>query len=178
MLVAPPAIRVEKGWRGRRESDSQVTCHPIHCMTAVWHGQTRYTSTTSAPPPPPPHLSPPRLPPSHHHQVSLSKKSCTSVATLARICVCESKPWRVASLMMAARDDAAGGTSSTRQRRERRLRSWAKHERLSVAMALAEKLHHSAYRTVLPKKEVEQHYAPRRQKPATAGPGTTFSLAA
>ena len=23
-----PAIRAEKGWRGRRESDSQVTCHP------------------------------------------------------------------------------------------------------------------------------------------------------
>ena len=23
-----PAIRAGKGWRGRRESDSQVTCHP------------------------------------------------------------------------------------------------------------------------------------------------------
>ena len=49
--------------------------------------------------------------------------------------------------MMAARDDAANGTSSARWRRERRLRSWAKHERLSVAMPLAEKLHHSANRT-------------------------------
>ena len=77
--------------------------------------------------------------------------------------------------MMAARDDAAGGTSSTRRRRERRLRSWAKHERLSVAMALAEKLHHSANRTALPKKEeVEQDYALRGQKPARAGPGTQF----
>ena len=64
--------------------------------------------------------------------------------------------------MMAARVGAAGGTSSARRRRERRLRSWAKHERLSVAMALAEKLHHSANRSVLPKKEeVEQHYVPR-----------------
>ena len=26
----PPSGR--EGWRGRRESDSQVTCHPIHCM--------------------------------------------------------------------------------------------------------------------------------------------------
>ena len=77
--------------------------------------------------------------------------------------------------MMAARVGAAGGTSSARRRRERRLRSWAKHERLSVAMALAEKLHHSAYRTVLPKEEeVEQHHAPRGQKPARAGPGTQY----
>ena len=37
-------------------------------------------------------------------------------------------------------------------------------------MALAEKLHHSANRADLPKKEeVEQHNAPRRQKQATAG---------
>ena len=43
-----PTIRAGKGWRGRRESDSQVTCHPTHCMTAVWHGQTRHTCTTSA----------------------------------------------------------------------------------------------------------------------------------
>ena len=71
--------------------------------------------------------------------------------------------------MMAARGDAAG-TSGARRRRERRLRSWAKHERLSVAMALAEKLHHSANRTVLPKEEeVEQDYALRGQKPARAG---------
>ena len=31
------------GWRGRRESDSQVT-HPNWVHTAVWHGQTRHTS--------------------------------------------------------------------------------------------------------------------------------------
>ena len=48
-----PAIRAEKGWRGCRESDSQVTCHPNSLQAAVWHGQTRHTSTTSAPPPPP-----------------------------------------------------------------------------------------------------------------------------
>ena len=47
-------------------------------------------------------------------------------------------------------------------------------ERLSVAMALAEKLDHSANRTVLPKEEVEQHYALRGQKPARAGPGTQY----
>ena len=77
--------------------------------------------------------------------------------------------------MMVARGDAAGGTSSARRRRERRLRSWAKLERLSVAMALAEKPHHSANRTVLPmKEEVEQHHALRGHKPARAGPGTQY----
>ena len=68
-----------------------------------------------------------------------------------------------------------GGTSSARRRREPRLRSWAQHERLSVAMALAEKLHHSANCTVLPKEEeVEQDYALLGQKSARAGPGTQF----
>ena len=46
------------------------------------------------------------------------------------------------SLLVAARD-AAGGTSSARRRRERRLRLWAKHKWLSVAMALATVTHHS-----------------------------------
>ena len=120
-------------------------------------------NTTSAPPPPPPPQG-----------VSV-QKCCTPVATLARTCFCESKPWRVASLMMAERGDAAGVTSSARRRRERRLRSWAKHERLSVAVALAEKLHHSPNRTALPKEEeVEQDYALRGQKPATAGSARSF----
>ena len=41
---------------------------------------------------------------------------------------------------LAARDSAA------QWRRERRLRSWLKHERQTVAMALAESLHHGAQR--------------------------------
>ena len=41
-------------------------------------------------------------------------------------------------------DRAAGDAGAARRRRERRLRSWAKHERLSIAMDLAEALHHSA----------------------------------
>ena len=49
------------------------------------------------------------------------------------------------------------------RRWERRLRSWLKHERMTVAMALAESLHHSAQR---PEKAEEQdkHGALRRQK--------------
>ena len=40
--------------------------------------------------------------------------------------------------------DAGGGTGSARRRRQRRLRSHLRHERMSVAMALAEFTHHSA----------------------------------
>ena len=43
--------------------------------------------------------------------------------------------------MMAARDDVA---SAAKRRRERRLRSWWRHERMSIACALAEALHHSS----------------------------------
>ena len=53
-------------------------------------------------------------------------------------------------------------TGAAMRRWERRLRSRAKHERLSIAMALAEKLHHSA-QTVM-----EQHDAPRGQAMASA----------
>ena len=57
-------------------------------------------------------------------------------------------------------EHAGGGSGAARRHRERRLCSWAKHERLSVAVGLAEKPHHSANRTVLPKEEeVEQHNA-------------------
>ena len=45
-------------------------------------------------------------------------------------------------------------TGSARRRRERRLRSMLRHERMSVAMALAEKLHHSVYRSVPLKEEL------------------------
>ena len=42
--------------------------------------------------------------------------------------------------------EAGGGTGSARRRRERRLRSMLRHERMSVAMALAESTHRSAQR--------------------------------
>ena len=48
--------------------------------------------------------------------------------------------------MMDVERDAGGGTGSARRRRERRLRSMLRHERMSVAMALAESTHHSAQR--------------------------------
>ena len=60
--------------------------------------------------------------------------------------------------MMAARD-----AGSARRRRERRLRMHLRHERLSVAMALAEALHHSSGPLKHDKRVVEeaQHGAVR-----------------
>ena len=49
------------------------------------------------------------------------------------------------AVRMAARDDG-GGAGSARRCRERRLCSFFRHERMAVAMALAESLHHSAPR--------------------------------
>ena len=45
---------------------------------------------------------------------------------------------------MAARVGDGGGTGSARRRRERRLRSFLRHERMAVAMALPEFKHHSS----------------------------------
>ena len=62
---------------------------------------------------------------------------------------------------MVVEREAGGGTGSARRRRERRLRSMLRHERMSVAMALAEYTHHSA---------------PRGQKMARAGGGSASTL--
>ena len=71
---------------------------------------------------------------------------------------------------------------AARRRRERRLRSWWRHERMSIAMALATVEHHSygptandalrGQRTVTRAGEGEErelHDAPRRQKPPPPG---------
>ena len=52
---------------------------------------------------------------------------------------------------------------AAKRRKERRLRSWAKHQRMTVAMALAENLHHSRQKV-----EGGEHDGPRAQKTARA----------
>ena len=110
--------------------------------------------------------------PHHHHH-----NHHTVVFLRSAFCVNLAKTLAVA---MSERDGAA------KRRRERRLRSWAKHERQTVAMALAEALHHSAPRRpktagagvrpgVLedpePRRETEHelHAAPRGLKPRLPG---------
>ena len=57
------------------------------------------------------------------------------------------------------------GTSSARRRRERRLRSWLKHERMTVAMELAAATHHSSPKGGWPD---TTHDALRGQKTASS----------
>ena len=66
----------------------------------------------------------------------------------------------------------AGGVAQ--RRRERRLRSWYRHEQQTVRMALAAFSHHSALRRQ-PKEGHEEHDALRRQKPPPPQP-ELFSL--
>ena len=49
--------------------------------------------------------------------------------------------------------DRGDGAGSAHRRRERRLRSFLRHERLAVAMALAQSFHDSAYHTTTSKNE-------------------------
>ena len=70
-------------------------------------------------------------------------------------------------------------TGSARRRRERRLHSMLRHERMSVAVALAEKLHHSACRAELSRKELVehvQHSAARGQKTASGREAEFFDV--
>ena len=71
---------------------------------------------------------------------------------------------------MGERD--VSGVGSARRRRERRLRAFHRHEAMSVRLALASALHHSAQRVEVPREEVVQvaHEALRGQK--TPPPGT------
>ena len=70
------------------------------------------------------------------------------------------------------------GAGSAKRRRERRLRSWWRHERMSIACALAEALHHSSGSPEYDRRRVgvAQHGAVRGQTTATRarGPGTQY----
>ena len=74
-------------------------------------------------------------------------------------------------------DESSGRPMAARgaawRRRQRRLRSMLRHERQTVAMALAESLHHSAQRPEKARarevEEQDQHEALRRQKAPPPG---------
>ena len=80
--------------------------------------------------------------------------------------------------MMDVERDAGGGTGSARRRRERRLRSMLRHERMSVAMALAESTHHGAQREKTARaggeaRVVLHGHVPEAPLPSCLGPGRT-----
>ena len=69
-------------------------------------------------------------------------------------------------------------TGSALRRRQRRLRQWHRHERMTVAMALAEATHHAAPRGPKTARAGEgvEHEQLRAQKPPLPGvrPGSLF----
>ena len=77
-----------------------------------------------------------------------------------------SKPKRV-TMAFVARDF---GSSAARRRRERRLRSWLRHERMTVRMELAAALHHSSFRGAGP----ETYDASRSQMTANSREDSVF----
>ena len=62
------------------------------------------------------------------------------------------------------------GSSAARRRRERRLRSWLRHERITVRMELAAALHHSAPRSA----GLETYDASRSQMTANSREDSVF----
>ena len=82
----------------------------------------------------------------------------------------------VKRLLMTFMEVDGAGTSSARKRRERRLRSWLRHERMTVALELAAATHHSSPKGGWPD---TTHDAPRGQKTASsagAHPGVLKEL--
>ena len=135
---------------------SQVFCHPISC---TWE---RAWTDTPFPESSEPHTH------HHTHHKGSDRLRCFCVASLFVLAVD----------MMNVERDGDGGTGCARRRRERRLRSFLRHERMAVAVALAERLHHSANVTDSKKEEVEQvwYNALRGQKTARAGGGLLAPL--
>ena len=100
------------------------------------------TTTTTTPPPPPTH--PPTHTPAHtttttthphhphqHHQTP----SCPRLPGSFRGDLVFCWPWLAVVVLVGARVSAGGGIGCACRRRERRLRSFLRHERMAVAMA-------------------------------------------
>ena len=111
----PPAIRAGKGWRGRRELAPRCSATQLGALRRL-AGQTPSCLNY------PYHLH--HLHHLHHHH--------------HLHCLTQAFPCPVYPLVRTQRSPCW-----VSRRRERRLRSWAKHERLSIAMALSMVTHHS-----------------------------------
>ena len=88
------------------------------------------------------------------------------------ICVTQACPFLcgVLSVMMASEQPGSG---AAQRRRQRRLRSWLRHERMTVAMALAERTHHSSRGQTIARAGVwghEQNFTATIRDPPTPQP--------
>ena len=106
------------------------TCEKKHAKTQIPPPTTTTTTTTPTP-------TPTTAPTPHTHNNNKVQTGCVAI-----FCVtfCWPNP---RGRPMAARDGADGGTGSARRRRERRLRSWLRHEQQSIAAVLPMVTHHS-----------------------------------
>ena len=112
-----PAIRAGKGWRGRRESDSHVFCHPDSVQLCAWQDRLPRVTQRSEPPPPPP-PQPPRpqpQPPPQPPQRRFTQVNC-----------CVNLLWNPSCRAMS---DSAGPAA---RRRGRRLRAWHRHVKMAL----------------------------------------------
>ena len=116
---------------------SQVFCHPIRCMLVRSYRQ-------------------------RHVRNSPVRTTTTTQAFDSGVAFLCSPKLNISGQPMAER--AGSDVGSARRRRERRLRSWWRHERMTVAAELAVALHHS--RGVGP---AAPHEALRGQSPASPG---------
>ena len=128
---------------------SQVFCHPIRCMLVMRYRQRYVINTPSVPQPP------------HKAQTGCS------------VCVgdfCCAFEW-------STMDGVGNATGAAMRRRQRRLRSMLRHERMTVAMALAESTHLTSRGQKYARAVWghEQNYTAKIRKPPTPQP-ELFSL--
>ena len=140
-----------------------------------------HTPHTTPPHPTPPHPTTTTTPPTHPPKppslpsppLSTTTTTTSTQGSNRLCCFFGSLSFDLNGWPMAERGDAGGGTGSGRRRRERRLRSMLRHERMAVAMALAESLHHGAQRPEKARagevEEQDKHPALRREKSPPLG---------
>ena len=151
-----PAVQSSRGGQctGTRTGPFQLVCMRVRDCTGTRALHSVRTTTHHPPPtthPTSPHTTPPPPPP----KTFLSNR----LPFLSSF-------FRSSFLLSNMAVDSAPG--ATRRRRERRLRQFVRHEWLTVAVALAEELHHTSRGqrfTRAGEEGHEKHNALRRQKP-------------
>ena len=130
-------LRHVLGWN---QCSHDLTSRPLEschhrCFSAVC-GVLGYPKGSAADPSPPSPL--PLLPQTHTPHHTTPHHTTTTTTTITRF-EQVALPLLLCILLlvepMAARDGADGGTGSARRRRERRLRSWLRHEQIEAVLA-------------------------------------------
>ena len=174
------AIRVGKGWRGRRELAPRCSATQLGACIVGAYGETHVvhkvrSTTTTTPHHTTPHHTTPHHTTPHHTTPHPSTPHHTTTTTTRRLTQTRVSSFVTVMFRNSAdglcADRAHGSSGSAKRRRERQLRAFHRHEAMSVKLELATALHHSAQRVEVPR-EVEEYatfVGPRAQK--TPPPG-------